>query len=148
VHVNNCIPRTTVVGGYYGSATVRPRPPPQRFPRQHSTTRNYQPIPFIFGEGIGYGKISTPIVFGRFPISKMAAGGHFGKKIKIENFCAIICFRQFRAKKFFFFFSLLKFLDLENFRTFFFQKTFKTEIVCTLHVTNMHRFISYLVCGH
>ena len=27
--------------------------------------------------GIGYGKISAEFVFGRIPISKMAAGGHF-----------------------------------------------------------------------
>ena len=131
-----------------------------------STGHKYEPIVFIFGMGIDCGKISTPIVLGgnpesrwppaailekklktsdfcfktcfrQFPAkkiffffwptkffspsglvlggnpeSKMAAGGHFGKKLKTSDFCFKTCFRQFPAKKIFFFFGLLNFFRL------------------------------------
>ena len=105
--------------GYMGSAIVT-RPPPPRPPRPrpqtlscvHSRGHKFEPIVFIFGMGIDCGKISTPIDFGRVPRSKMAAGGHFGKKINTSDFRSKTRFRQFPAKKkkkkFFFFFPTLK----------------------------------------
>ena len=86
-----------------GSAIVtrpRPRPrPPQTLSCVHSTGHKFEPIVFIFGMGIDCGKISTPIDFGRVPRSKMAAAGHFGKKIKTSDFRSKTRFRQFPAKK-------------------------------------------------
>ena len=126
---HNCTPgRKSGVYGIsdrYASASARPRPPrPETLSCVHSTGHKFEPIVFIFGMGVDCGKISTPIVFGRVPRSKMAAGGHFGKKIKTSDFRSKTRFRQFPAKKiFFFFFPHLKNfsgLDLENFRNFFF----------------------------
>ena len=79
-----CIPRTKV-GGYYGSASVTPRPPPPRPPQTlscvHSTGHKYEPIHFIFGMGIGYGKISAEFVFGAFSDIQDGRQWPFCKKI-------------------------------------------------------------------
>ena len=63
--INDCIPRTEF-GGYYGFGIVAPppRPPPQRFSCERSSSCSCSQIIFKFGMKVRYGKAKTPIVFG------------------------------------------------------------------------------------
>ena len=82
-------------GGYFGSA-CGPRPSSQVCER--ASMYSFDPIVFKFGVGICFGKGTKPIVFDGNPESKMAAGGHVGKKFKTSDFCFKKCFTQFQAK--------------------------------------------------
>ena len=94
--------------GYYGLAGgPRHRPRPSRFCCKRASTDSFEPIIFKFGVDICYGKGTKPIVFEGNPKSKMAAGGHFGKKSKPQIFVPKRVSGNLRQNFFFFFFCLL-----------------------------------------
>ena len=61
----------------------------------HSTGHKYEPILFIFGMGIGYGKISTPIVFGGF---RPTCGANMGQNVGFQG-NMLVCALQVTNKQ-------------------------------------------------
>ena len=142
-------------GGYFGSACGprRPRPRPRR-PRpsrwvcERASTYSFDPIVLKFGVGICYGKGTKPIDFGGNPESKMAAGGHFGKKIKTLWFSRHkFVSGNFQQKKIFFFFLPTKILFASGLKKFsgfffFFFSSFKSK-TCFRHFSAKFFFFAY-----